>query len=708
MVTIVGKIDLENDARKKVNSFKIKIIEILKAHKTDTFPLGMILHEISTKKKDVKKAFPKYNIPKGERRNENDKFDWHHFFEDNFAPEFEIEKDAKGSNGKTSDLLHYYPEKATKKETIVENNITEPKPIETIIQSDDFSSESKPENPTEPKQIDNSKEKNEESMTKDKTTEPIVTSETTSDTGTKKPKEQTNKMSQKKINEHLKTLIDELNAGLYEKERSIRLNLLAILAGESTFMLGEPGTAKSLVARRISDAFEDPENKDEIKFFDYLMNQFSTPEEIFGPVSIQELKGDKYVRKTEKYLPKAQFAFLDEIWKANPAIQNALLTILNEKIFKNGVKTENVPLIGFMSASNELPEKGKGLDAIFDRFLVRILEKPISNADNFRSMISTGKNTQAKISKKLTKKIIDHISKKAECIEITDECFDVIESIRKALTNKNQSIEDESEKYIISDRRWKKIANLMRVSAYCNNRIETDIMDATLIADCIWSTERQEEEAKQIVAETIKAYGVKRETNIKDFKNEIKDFKDKISDIFYEEKVFNRNAIIKDIDGVQFYEVKELDVPYPKTHYISCQEQYDDWNGYNNFYFDSKYIGIYAKYDESTRIYTANNKKRYQVQLTEGIKRTVKRTDIQNKMMIKLFDKDANKLNNELKKAIKQIENAIKEEEKQYKANLFSDNELYSDIIFKEQIKTKTELKKLQEELAKQITRYQD
>lgn len=220
-------------------------------------------------------------------------------------------------------------------------------------------------------------------------------------------------MNQREINILIRETLQELNKGLYEKERSIRLSLLAILAGESTFMLGEPGTAKSLVARRVSEAFEDSNKEGEIKFFDYLMNQFSTPEEIFGPTSIQELKNDRYVRKTNNYLPKALFAFLDEIWKANPAIQNALLTILNEKIYRNGGKIEKVPLIGFMSASNELPEKNKGLEAIFDRFLVRILEKPISNNDNFRRMISAKRERSRALSKRSCRKKLYRLSCKS-------------------------------------------------------------------------------------------------------------------------------------------------------------------------------------------------------------------------------------------------------------------------------------------------------
>lgn len=335
--------------------------------------------------------------------------------------------------------------------------------------------------------------------------------------------------------DRLERLIDQISLGLYEKENSIRLVLLSFLAGESTFLLGEPGTAKSLIARRVSEAFVDPSEEEKkqgiIKFFDYLMSRFSQPDELFGPVSIKQLKEDNYERKTDYYLPKAQFAFLDEIWKANPAIQNSLLTILNEHLFRNGKELMMVPLLGFVSASNELPTQGQGLEAIFDRFLIRLFERPVQEEVNFFNMISGKANMTISVNDRLSSKDVEMIRKQSEAIHLSEKTKSVISSVRRLLTLKNEEPNREDrDKYVISDRRWKKIASLMRVSAYCNGRIETDTLDAMLIANCIWSTENQENEVNDTLTKAIVCDSI-----ITSMERKVQLFEDRTNFLFYKE-----------------------------------------------------------------------------------------------------------------------------------------------------------------------------
>lgn len=318
-----------------------------------------------------------------------------------------------------------------------------------------------------------------------------------------------------KLQPKLVALLKDLNKNLYNKENSIKLILLAVLAGESAFLLGEPGTAKSLIAHRISEGFEDldttkPENAGCVKYFEYLMSQFSTPDEIFGPVSLQALKNDEYKRITNNYLPKAQFAFLDEIWKASPAIQNSLLTILNEKKFQNGFESQKVPLQGFVAASNELPAKNEGLEAIFDRFLVRIIEDPISSDSTFFKMITSKKDTNTKIANKIDGSKLKLLQEKAEEVEFPENLFEIIRNIRLEIKNYNKSLKEDDEPFLVSDRRWKKIVGLLKMSAFLNDRKEINLSDFEIVPYCIWSTENQYEEGKKIVKnvieKTVKSY----------------------------------------------------------------------------------------------------------------------------------------------------------------------------------------------------------
>ena len=95
------------------------------------------------------------------------------------------------------------------------------------------------------------------------------------------------------------SLLQQLNERVFEKEHIVALALLSAVAGESIFLLGPPGVAKSMVGRRLKLAFRNA------SAFEYLMSRFSTPDEIFGPVSISKLKDeDTYERIVDGYLPK--------------------------------------------------------------------------------------------------------------------------------------------------------------------------------------------------------------------------------------------------------------------------------------------------------------------------------------------------------------------------------------------------------------------
>lgn len=299
-------------------------------------------------------------------------------------------------------------------------------------------------------------------------------------------------------------ILEALCERLYEREEPVKLALLSAVAGESIFLLGVPGIGKSLVARQLKYAFRDG------KSFEYLMSKFSTPDEIFGPISIKKLKEeDKFERKTEKYLPGANVVFLDEIWKSGPAIQNALLTILNEKIYRNGDQEMQVDIKGIITASNELPPEGSGLEPLWDRFLLRYHMHGIQEKRNFLQMIVATEDVYEDTlpdGGKLSHKELDEWETWINQVEIPAEVLNTIQVVRQKIEEYNNR--SGSHKPIqIYDRRWKKIVRLLRTSAFLNGRTHVDLMDCFLMVHCLWHEPNQLEEVQEIVAETVRKHG---------------------------------------------------------------------------------------------------------------------------------------------------------------------------------------------------------
>lgn len=298
------------------------------------------------------------------------------------------------------------------------------------------------------------------------------------------------------IRKRMQRLLTAINQGVYEKDTELGLSLLAALAGESVLLLGPPGVAKSMVARRLKAAFK------EAKAFEYLMSRFSTPDEIFGPISINRLKEfDKYERAVEGYLPTASVVFLDEIWKAGPAIQNSLLTAINEKIYRNGDSEIRLPLKLLIAASNELPAHGEGLEALWDRFLLRIICTCVQDEDTFHSMLLDDSDKEINVPTDLQISEEEYAEWRRQIgqVSVPTGILQYISNVRRQLKRLPLDDEDTARNIYVSDRRWKNIVQLLKASAFINGRSEVNPADLLPLYHCLWNEADECEPIHQLV-----------------------------------------------------------------------------------------------------------------------------------------------------------------------------------------------------------------
>lgn len=311
-------------------------------------------------------------------------------------------------------------------------------------------------------------------------------------------------MNKYTLREKIEKNLEILNNGLVGKEKVMKLGLLSILSGENMILVGPPGTAKSEISRRLREILADSGSE---TYFEYLFTKFTTPEEIFGPLSIKQLQNDKFERNTEGYMPSSRIVFLDEIFKANSSILNTLLTILNERVFHNGLKREKTPLISLIGASNELPFENDELTALYDRFLIRAVVGYVSD-DEIEELLDI-KETDMEIPAeiKFTESDLNEIKNESEKVRVTSGIKRTIMQIRQEYNK----IFAEDNHEIISDRKLVKMVKLLKVSAYLNGRDKVDFSDLMLLTNCLWNNPENIENVTKLVLEAVKRNVAKEE-----------------------------------------------------------------------------------------------------------------------------------------------------------------------------------------------------
>lgn len=264
----------------------------------------------------------------------------------------------------------------------------------------------------------------------------------------------------------------ELTDSLIERESEIDLVMTALICQEHVLFVGPPGTAKSMLADAIVSWLHGDK-------FSVQLTKFSTPEDVFGPISVAGLKNDEYRRITRGKMPEAHVAYVDEIFNASSAILNTLLQVLNERTYRNNGSLMQCPLLICIGASNSWPgdqEGGKELGALFDRFLFRKPVKSISHAKSIDRLL-WGPDPTPKLSTQISGEEIHQATSSAQALPWSIPAKDAFQEIRHVA--KKEGIQP-------GDRRLRKSVLAAQAFAWLNGAAEVEPDHLEILGHVLW------------------------------------------------------------------------------------------------------------------------------------------------------------------------------------------------------------------------------
>ncbi|MCI3152308.1 MULTISPECIES: AAA family ATPase [Streptomyces] len=278
----------------------------------------------------------------------------------------------------------------------------------------------------------------------------------------------------------LRAVCEELSERFFERDDVVRTLVVTLLAGQHSLVLGPPGTAKSELARELTGRI------DGAAYWEILLSKFTAPTRMFGPIDVAALARGEYRQVYDGRATTAHVAFIDEIFKCSTAALNETLGYLNERIYhpENGGAPIRCPLIGAITASNELPD-GEDSAAIYDRLLVRIEVGYLEDPSNFAALVRSAVGRPAGPPSRTTLglgALQRAVTEGVPAVGVPDAIVDAVVTLRAALRRKE---------LVASDRRWRQAVGLLQASAYLDGRTEVAGTDLSVLAHVLWDSPAQ-------------------------------------------------------------------------------------------------------------------------------------------------------------------------------------------------------------------------
>jgi MoxR-like ATPase len=281
----------------------------------------------------------------------------------------------------------------------------------------------------------------------------------------------------------LQTLFGEMDSILTERTEVLKVLFTALVAKQHAVLLGPPGVGKSTAINMMADQIG-------IIVFKKLLTRFTDVSEIFGPESIKGLMEDEY-RRALMYGADSPIWFLDEVWKANSALLNALLTSLEERAIDNGGIRHDLPLVSCFAASNE-PPQDESLAALRDRFTFTVMVEDVSLHGFMELMQAKASDARRKPHTSITETELRAVQDAARNVRVNADVLTAMGKLRRRLLEEGVSV---------STRR--QLAGLDSIKAYAlmQGSSTAELEHMAILSHVLWTHEEEREIVRNLVRE---------------------------------------------------------------------------------------------------------------------------------------------------------------------------------------------------------------